>query len=304
MAKRVTVAQAKKKRQIKILIVLAVVFAIVSATEVPKILKQLSPPAPSTPAAASAPSPSSGAASSPSGTPTASSSAPVGSTVTPSLTGGVAPTAALPGEQLHDFSHLALKDPFHPLIVVGPSAEDASLGKSATIPAATTSTASAAPKSAVSPAKTAVPPVIKITVKAPPPNAAVIKTNGKLQVIFVGDSFPTANPLFKLVGLGKKGVRIAVLGGSFAAGVPTMKLITAKEVTFANQADGSRYAVELLRLMSVTQLPTPAPGAVVTSPATPVTAPTAGAQTTALAANPPASMLTASKPTVTPAPSG
>ena len=303
MAKRLTVAQAKKKRQVKILIVLGIVFAIACAIQIPKVLKQLSPPATGTPSAASAPSSPSAAASSPSVTPTASSSSPVGATATPSLTGGVAPTTALPGEQLHDFSHLALKDPFRPLVAVAPSADGSLLTKGgSTAPA--TPAVTATPKSAVSPAKTAAPRVIKITIKAPPPNAAVIKTNGKLQVIFVGDSFPTANPLFKLVGLGKKGVRIAVLGGSFAAGVPTMRLATAKEVTFANQADGSRYAVELLRLMSVTQLPTPAPGAAATSPATPGTAPTAGAGTTALAANLPATMLTAPKPTVTPAATG
>ena len=81
-----------------------------------------------------------------------------------------------------------------------------------------------------------------------PPNAALLLTNGHRQVVSVGKGFPSPQPLFKLVALGKKGsIRIGVLGGSFASGAPTMVLLKGQKITLANQSDGSRYVVQLIR---------------------------------------------------------
>jgi hypothetical protein len=99
----------------------------------------------------------------------------------------------------------------------------------------------------------------------------VVKTNGRRQIIFVGDAFPATDPLFKLVALGKKNIRIGVLGGSFTSGAPTIKLVKGKRLTLANQADGSRYVLQLLRLTTATPPPTTAGSSSTPSTTTPAT---------------------------------
>ncbi|MGH7330546.1 MAG: hypothetical protein ACREJX_19530, partial [Polyangiaceae bacterium] len=81
-----------------------------------------------------------------------------------------------------------------------------------------------------------------------PPNAAIVAMNGKKQTVFLGDGFPSANPLFKLVALGAKTVRVGIFGGSFTSGTQTIKLAKGKKVTLANQSDGSHYVIELVKL--------------------------------------------------------
>ena len=128
-------------------------------------------------------------------------------------------------------------------------------------------------------AAAAIGPTVTFTAtKTPPtpPNAAVVKTNGFRQIIFVGDEFPTKGPLFKLVALGKKNIRIGVLGGSFTSGLATIKLAKGKRLTLANKADGSRYVLQLLRLTIATPPPPTAAGGSSSTPArtTPATATT------------------------------
>jgi hypothetical protein len=78
----------------------------------------------------------------------------------------------------------------------------------------------------------------------------VITTNGRSEVVTLGAGFPSSEPTFKLVWLAKnkKGIKISVVGGSFAGGVPTLLLAKGQEVTLADQSDGSRFVLELLRL--------------------------------------------------------
>ncbi len=101
--------------------------------------------------------------------------------------------------------------------------------------------------------------------------------------------FPTSDPLFKLIALGKKNIRIGVLGGSFTSGAPTIKLVKGKRLTLANQADGSRYVIQLLKLTTATPPPPPAGGssrapAGTTTAATTVTTTTTPAPTTTTSA--------------------
>ncbi len=64
-----------------------------------------------------------------------------------------------------------------------------------------------------------------VTTPATPPNAAIVMTNGRREVIPVGADFPEEAPLFKLNALGKHaGIRISVVGGSFTSGVKTIAL--------------------------------------------------------------------------------
>jgi hypothetical protein len=260
MARRVTAAQAKAAKQKKIVIVLAVVFVAVAAIQVPKLMKQLHPK----PAGMAAPAPG---------------SVPVPSGASPA---GAAATSAAPS-QLHSFTSLRLKDPFKPLVTV-PVAADSGSGSSP--PADATSQAGAKPAASPKPSAT---PKSKLTSPAteapasgtvpfsaaqPPPNAAIVKTNGHRQLVYFGDGFPTADPLFRLVSLGaEKTVRVGVLGGSFVDGAPTIKLARGKEVTLANEADGSRYVIELVRLTTAAPKPAkPAAPAAAAGAAAPATA--------------------------------
>ncbi|MBV8079563.1 MAG: hypothetical protein JO186_04215 [Actinobacteria bacterium] len=251
-AKRLSPAQAKAQKQKRLVIILAVVFVGVLAIQVPKLMKQMSPP----PSGMRPPNP---------GT-TAVAAAP-----TVVATGTT--TGARTGK-LANFSTLPLKDPFHALVQL-PAGSPA--GGAAGSPAA--AAAKAAPKPKPKPAKKKTPPgPIGFTSKLPPPNAALIGMDGRKQVVFVGDPFPTWEPMFKLVAVTKKGVKIGVLGGSFTSGVPTLALAPGKRLTLANQSDGSKFVIQVVKLTYATKPAAPATPANATTPA--ATAPTPAATTT------------------------
>lgn len=254
MARRLTAAQAKAAKQKKLVIVLVVVFVGVAVIQVPRLMKQLHPKA----AGMAPPTPGSVAAS-----PTAGAS--------------VAPTPGAPS-QLHVFSRLKWKDPFKPLVTVPQAASD---GSSTSAPPSDTGPTKPppTPKQAAA-GEAAVSGTVKFSEPKPPPNAAIVKTNGQRQLVYVGDGFPTASPLFRLVALGKQTVRVGVLSGGFSSGVPTIKLIRGKRVTLANEADGSHYVIELVRLATATPksaaaATTTTPAATTTTPAATTTTPTA-----------------------------
>jgi len=260
MARRLTTAQAKAAKQKKLVIVLGLVFVVVAAVQGPRLMKQLHPK----PAGMAAPAPGS--------VPATAGAA----------TGAAAPAA--PG-QLHSFSHLKSKDPFKALVTIPVAADSSSTPSAPSGDAAKPEAAAAkAPPEATSktpktPAEPTASGTVSFSAAAPPPNAAIVTTNGKKQLVYVGDGFPTADPVFRLVALANKAVRVGVLGGSFTDGVPTIKLARGKPVTLANQADGSRYVIRLVRLTTAAPKPVPAKGAS-PSPATPAPATTAPATTT------------------------
>lgn len=262
MARRPTAAQLREKRARTLVIAFSVVFLIVMVVQGPKLLKSLS-----------------------------GGSAPVGGTVAGALPAGVnpsAPTAAVSSGSvavvaaadghLDNLSRFAFKDPFHALVNVPAAASSSATPGS---PGTSTKPSKLSPAAA---AAAAVGPTVTFTATKTPPNAAVVKTNGRRQIIFVGDDFPKKGPLFKLVALGKKNIRIGVLGGSFTSGVATIKLAKGKRLTLANQADGSRYVLQLLRLTTATPPPKSAVGSssapATTTPATTTPATTTPASTT------------------------
>ena len=219
--------------------------------------------------------------------------APSGGTVAGALPPGVNPTApsasvsgptvgAAADGHLGNLSRFAFKDPFHALIS---GASSVPVPGSTAPPSKDKPAQPKAKKSPAAAAAAAVAPTVTFTATKAPPNAAVLKTNGSRQVIFVGQGFPTSDPLFKLIALGKKNIRIGVLGGSFTSGAPTIKLVKGKRLTLANQADGSRYVIQLLKLTTATPPPPPAGGsstapAGTTTAATTVTTTTTPAPTT------------------------
>jgi hypothetical protein len=256
MARRLTAAQAKAAKQKKLVIVLVVVFVAVAAIQVPRLMKQLHPKA----AGMAPPTPGAVAAS-------------------PTGAAGAAPAAAAPS-QLHTFKGLRFKDPFKPLVSV-PTAPDSSTPAA---PASSTPKPPPTPKQAAT-GEAPASGTVKFSESKPPPNAAIVKTNGKRQLVYIGDGFPTASPLFRLIALGRQTVRVGVLSGGFSSGVPTIKLVRGKRVTLANEADGSHYVVELIRL--ATAAPKPAAGATTATPATPAPATTTPAAATTPAATTP-----------------
>ena len=256
MARRLTAAQAKQAKQKKIVIVLAVLFLIVAAVQGPKFWKQLHPK----PAGEAAPTPGS--------VPAAAATAATAAASAPAVSG-----------QLHAFSHLKLKDPFKVLVSV-PVADTSS--SAPTDAAAATAKPAETPKQPKQPKQTtkpAVEPAVSGTVSfsaaAPPPNAAIVKTNGRRQLVYVGDGFPAADPRFRLVALGNKAIRVGVMGGGFASGVPTIKLARGRQVTLANRADGAHYVITLVRLTTAAPKPVAPAGSTPAAATPPATAPAA-----------------------------
>ena len=144
--------------------------------------------------------------------------------------------------QLFSFSHFTAKDPFVQQV-------------SSTSPTGSSTTASSGTSASTA------PPAVG-TASAGGPNTtprkqaralagagtATISINGKVQTVHVGGSFPSANPLFRLVSLTHGVARIGIANGSYASGAQTLSLATGRAVTLADTADGIRYK---LRLISV-----------------------------------------------------
>ena len=164
---------------------------------------------------------------------------------------------------LQDFSRLPAKDPFHALVgtTVDPSANELPQSQRTPAPAASSTAAdplaALADAAAIQPPTTATvvpsgtPSVAAATAEAAPvtpPNAMVVSVDGVRETVRVDAAFPAADPLFRLVALGAKGVRVAVYAGSFTSGAPTIKLLPRHTVKLVNEADGSRVVLRLLRL--------------------------------------------------------
>jgi hypothetical protein len=151
-------------------------------------------------------------------------------------------------------------------------------------PAASASAAAkaeAAPKKPKPSGEPAASGTVSFSAAKPPPNAAIVTTNGQRQLVYVGDGFPRADPLFRLVALSDKAVRVGVLGGGFTSGVPTIKLARGKPLTLANEADGEHYVIQLVRLTTAAPKPAaPATAPAATTPTTTTPATTTPTSTT------------------------
>jgi hypothetical protein len=219
-------AQIRDRRAKIAAAVLGVVFLGVAAIQGPKLLKQLHPASQAAaPDAAPAPAATAGSVSL------------------------VAATLA-PG-QLRHFSTFATKDPFKAQVADTSTASGSGTSKT---------TAASGPTGASGPAAT----FTETTSGAPSPPgrtvpAALILYNGKRQVVALGTGFPKKQPLFRLVSLGLKSVRIGLIGGSFGNGKTTLALVRNRRVTLADSTTGGTFVLRLLRL-------TTAPAPVATPP--------------------------------------
>jgi hypothetical protein len=234
MAKRVDL-KAKAKRQKIMAGGGALLLLALLAFQVPRMMKMLNQePPPIAPAAA------------PSTVPGDPSVLPTPGTVG----GGAAPTASGGGTlvdsdltpapatgQLVAFGRFASKDPFKQQI-----------------DERATATADGGEEAGSKPAEEGsgvLPGTGKPGAPAPPAAAAgsaVIAVNGAEETVAAGADFPHDSPVFKLVKLTSTSARIAIAGGSFASGSPTVTLEQGKTLTLVNTADGTRYELKLVSI--------------------------------------------------------
>jgi hypothetical protein len=141
---------------------------------------------------------------------------------------------------------LSPKDPFVPLIkvrAIASSSAPASSSSSAPTPArhATRVTprrialrriAAANPKPSV---------VTPAHVRPAAPTGAVIRTNGKRQVVGLSQEFSVGDVQFQLTSVTRKLIRIKVVGGLFAGGKQSITVREGHRVKLANTATGVTY---------------------------------------------------------------
>ncbi|TMK78593.1 MAG: hypothetical protein E6G45_06015 [Actinobacteria bacterium] len=215
-------AKAKAKRQKIIAAVLGVVLLAALAYEVPSLLAVMNKKAPLPPVVAPPPAP---------GTAPATTLAPgTGSAVSAPATGSSTladsdPVAQAGSGQLVSFDRFASKDPF---------VQQANSIPKPTRPA----------KPATPPPPPPPPPASKVAPAKP--TSAQISVNGVPEQVGIGQTFPQADPLFRLVSLTNKTAKIGIAAGSLATGSATVTLTKGKKVTLMNTADGTRYELVLV----------------------------------------------------------
>ena len=237
--------QARDKKMKKVAVGLSVVLVAVLAFEVPKMLHHGSSATPPKPVAT---------------TPSTSTAAPTtGVTATPATTpAGTAAAAALPvttssklpnsdtlpragKAQLFAFNHFASKDPFVQQVdpnATSPTGTPSSTGTGSTPPAQKQKAPGVQTAAAVTQHQSG--RTLAVT------GAARISVNGRIQVVRVGASFPSANPLFRLVSVTGGVARIGIASGSYSSGARTVSLAAGRTLTLVDTADGIRYQLRLI----------------------------------------------------------
>jgi len=221
------IREAKDRRAKKMAIGGAVLLAIVLAWEVPHFLggkKSATPAATTTSATAPADSTTPGATTA--GVTTASAT-PL--TASPKLTSSDLPPRRGKG-QLASFSTFASKDPFVQQVTVPAGPESTDTG--------TTGTTSSTTKSRNKPVLTA-----RTLARS---GAVRISVNGRPESVRVGTSFPSSNPVFRLVSVTRGVVKIGIANGSYSSGAQTVALRLNSPLTLVDSTNGVRYKLLLL----------------------------------------------------------
>lgn len=229
------IREAKDRRAKRLAIGGAVLLVAVLAFEMPKVLKGHGGSSSSTPPAATTTTTPGYTSTTPTSTPVATASAAVLPATSTKLTSSDVAPRRLKSE-LYSFSHFAGKDPF----VQQVSASDITSSPSGTsggssAAAGTCCTALASPSAQTTSAR-----MLART------GAVMLQVNGKAQTVRVGGSFPSSNPLFKLVSVSHGLVRIGIASGSYQSGAQTVSLVSGRTLTLVDTADGVRYRIRLL----------------------------------------------------------
>jgi hypothetical protein len=226
-------AKAKAKRQKIIAAVLGVLLLGVLAYEVPSVMKSMNK---KPPAAGVAETPAPGLAPVAGGpVAVAPVAAPVATTLSDSD-----PLAQAGSGQLLSFDRFSSKDPFVQQVDAKACDSEAPTCLGAKPPAAAKTLKATQPK---------IPSTIPITPYRPPPppapTAARISVNGTSELVDLSKTFPSSDPVFRLVALTRTTAKIGIAGGSLSTGDSTTTLTKGKKVTLMNTADGTRYVLVL-----------------------------------------------------------
>jgi len=230
---------AKDRKMKKVAIGLSVVLVAVLVFEVPKVLN--SGGGGSAPATAVATTPDTSTAAPTTGAPTTTPPGTAAAAVTTTASTKLPNSDTLPKvgkAQLYSFSHFAAKDPFVQQVSVAPT-QGAQSGSSTTSSGSSSTTAgSNGTAAAVTQHQST--RVLAVT------GAARISVNGRVQIVRTGTSFPSSNPLFRLVSVGNGVARIEIASGSYSSGARTVSLAAGRSLTLVDTADGIRYQLRLL----------------------------------------------------------
>jgi hypothetical protein len=222
--------EAKDKRAKMMAIGGAVLLAIVLAWEVPHFLggKKSATPATTTSATAPADSTTPGATT-PATTAGVTPATATPSTASPKLTSSDLPPRHSKG-QLASFSTFASKDPFIQQ-VKAPSGPEATVTSSSTAPTSSTTSRNK--------------PVLTARTLARS-GAVRISVNGRPESVRMGASFPSSNPIFRLVSVTGGVVKIGIANGSYSSGAQTVALRLNSPLTLVDSTNGVRYRLQLL----------------------------------------------------------
>ena len=240
------IREAKDRRAKKLAVGGAVLLALVLAFEIPKVLKHSGGSNSATPPAATTTSTTA------TGAPTAPATTAPGTAAA-----AVLPTAAstkLPDSdsapkvsksQLVSFSHFAGKDPFVQQVNTSSGTTSGTSGSSSSSSsaAAAAGVITAGPPSTTSASLGGSASQARTLAKT---GAVTVSVNGAAQTVRVGASFPSSNPLFKLVSVAHGVVRIGIANGSYASGMQTVALTAGRTLTLVDTSDGARYKLRLV----------------------------------------------------------
>lgn len=225
------VREAKDRRAKKLAIGGAVVLVALLAWEVPHFLggKKAAVPAATTTAAATTPGTTTPA------TATATATGVAAVAATPA-TSTKLPNSDMPPrhskQQLTGFSTFASKDPFLQQVTAD-TGTGASVTSSSTAP--TSSTTASRNKPVLTSARTLARS-----------GAVRISVNGRPESVRIGASFPSSNPVFRVVSVSRAGVRIGIANGSYSSGAQTVSLALNRTVTLVDTTNGAHYKLQLL----------------------------------------------------------
>ncbi len=237
------IREAKDRRAKKLAVGGAVLLVAVLAFEVPKVMKHgggsssATPPAATTTAAAGTPAAPAAPATTAPGTAAAASLPTAASTKLPDSDR----TPKVSKSQLASFSHFTGKDPFVQQVTDGTSGPSGASSSAAagTGPAAAPSTPAATASASLGQSASSARTLAKT-------GAVTVSVNGTLETVRVGASFPSSNPLFKLVSVAHGVVRIGIASGSYASGTQTVALTAGRTLTLVDTSDGARYKLRLV----------------------------------------------------------
>ncbi len=219
--------KAKAKKQKIIAAVLGVLLLGVLAYEVPSLMKSMNK---KPPAASAAVDPCPGCSLP---WPAAPSPSPPSPCLSPRLLPTPIHAAQAGSGQLLSFDRFSSKDPFVQQV-------DATAG--------VTPAAPAKPRKATQPKVPSTTPTTPVSAgtRAQPQHRPGSRSTARAELVDLGKTFPSSDPVFRLVALTRTTAKIGIAGGSLSTGDGTTTLTKGKKVTLMNTADGTRYELVLL----------------------------------------------------------